>query len=350
MAENKVHEAAKILSERGAAKGGRARARSLSAEERRNIAMKAASARWGVPRAVHDGEIHVGDKAIPCAVLEDGTRLLTQEGFLKAIGRSGKPAAGRGSSVEKVAPFLALDSLKPFVDEELATSTKPLIFQTVTGGRAFGYKAELLPKVCEVYLQARDEGVLMRNQLRFAQACDILMRGLAHVGIIALVDEATGYQKVRDREALQAILEKFIRKELAAWVQRFPQEFYHEIYRLKGWNWPAMGKNRYSVVGKYTIDLVYERLAPKVLEELEARNPKDHKGKRKAKHHQWLTDDMGIPALSQHLFALMALARATDTWDAFKRLVDRALPKRDSNLLLPFPGDDLEVIEIGRGR
>ena len=84
-----------------------------------------------IPKATHIGELHIGNKTIPCAVLEDGTRLLTQEGFLKAIGRSGKPAAGRGSVVEKVAPFLALDNLKPFVNSELESSTYPIIFQPV---------------------------------------------------------------------------------------------------------------------------------------------------------------------------------------------------------------------------
>jgi hypothetical protein len=94
---------------------------------------------------------------------------------------------------------------------------------------------------------------------------DMLMRGLAHVGIIALVDEATGYQEVRDRRALEAILDRFLRKELAAWARRFPDEFYQQIFRLKEWAWKGMAVNRPSVVGKYTNDLVYERLAPNIL-------------------------------------------------------------------------------------
>jgi hypothetical protein len=149
--------------------------------------------------------LKISNIEIPCAVLEDGTRLLTQEGFLRAIGRSGKPAKGRGSVVEKVAPFLALNNLRPFVNKDLERSTFPIVFQPPKGGRAYGYRAELLPKVCEVYLKARDEDVLLQAQLKFAKACELLMRGLAHVGIVALVDEATGYQEVRDRIALRPI-------------------------------------------------------------------------------------------------------------------------------------------------
>jgi len=259
--------------------------------------------------------------------LEDGTRLLTQEGFLKAIGRSGKPAAGRGSVVEKVAPFLALDNLKPFVDKELESSTFPIVFQSAKGGRAYGYKAELLPKVCEVYLNARDEGALLASQLKFAKACDVLMRGLAHVGIIALVDEATGYQEIRDRQTLQKILDKYLLVEHAKWAKRFPDEFYELMFKLRGWQWKGMHINRPSVVGKYTNDLVYERLAPGVLTELKRLNPKDEQGQRKSKHQQWLTEDIGHPALQKHLNMLIGFERASANWGMFYRMVQRALPK-----------------------
>ena len=141
-----------------------------------------------IPKATHSGELNIGGTIIPCANLEDGTRVLTQWGFFRAIGRSGRPAAGRGSDVEKVAPFLALGNLKPYVSKELADSTRPIVFKTPRGRKAYGYKAELLPQVCEVYLKARDNKVLLKSQIKFAVSCDILMRGLAHVGIVALVE------------------------------------------------------------------------------------------------------------------------------------------------------------------
>ena len=348
MSESEISKAAKTLSKLGASKGGLARAEKMTSEERRELAQKAANTRWGVPRATHVGEIHIGETSIPCAVLENGTRLLTQEGFLKAIGRSGKPAAGRGSSVEKIAPFLALENLKPFINDELSSSTFPVIFQAVTGSKAYGYKAELLPKVCEVYLKARDAGVLMKNQLRFAQACDILVRGLAHVGIVALVDEATGYQEVRDRLALQEILDKFLLKEFAAWAKRFPDEFYQQIFRLRNWQWRGMKVNRPSIVAHYTKDLVYARLAPGILRELEIRNPKDEKGHRKALHHQFLTDDIGHPALAQHLYGVIGLMRIAEKWDEFLRMVDKAYPRRGDTLQLSlFENDEFYTIVRG---
>jgi hypothetical protein len=95
-----------------------------------------------------------------------------------------------------------------------------------------------------------------------------------------------------------------------------------------------MKMNRPQVVASYTKDVVYARLAPGILKELEARNPKDVKGHRRAKHHQWLTEDVGHPALAQHLYAVIGLMRLADSWDQFKRMIDRAYPKRGDSLQL----------------
>jgi hypothetical protein len=294
-------------------------------------------------KATHIGELKIGNSVIPCAVLEDGTRVLNQAGYLRAIGRARSPKAGTGvlSTVDDLPFFLQAKSLKPFITEDLRESTKPIFYDS---GRAkpVGYNAESLPRVCEAYLKLRDQalketGKVPRQHEHIIQACDILMRGLAHVGIIALVDEATGYQEVRDRLALQKILDRFLLKEFAAWAKRFPDEFYKEMFRLRGWQWRGMRINRPSVVGKYTNDLVYQRLAPGILEELQKRNPKDDKGNREGKHHQLLTGDIGVPALQQHLFATVGFMRASTTWDQFYRMMQRAFPKLNSTLFLNFP-------------
>ena len=328
--------------------GGYARAQALSPVQRQEIARKAALTRWStdIPQAKYSGTLKIGDVSIPCAVLEDGTRVLTQWGFSRAIGRAGRPAAGRGSDVEKLAPFLALDNLKPYVSNELADSTKPIIFRLLRGGKAYGYKAELLPKVCEVYLRARDEGALLKSQEKFAKACDMLTRGLAHVGILALVDEATGYQEIRDRLALQEILDKFLRKEFATWAKQFPDEFYEHIFRLRKWEWKGMKVNRPQVVAYYTKDIVYARLAPGILKDLESRNPTDEKGNRKARHHQWLTEDVGHPALAQHLYAVVGLMRIAETWEGFKTMLDRAYPKQGDSLQLELFKDPIEPTSL----
>lgn len=289
------------------------------------------------PKATHEGVLHIGEIGIPCAVLEDGRRVLTQSGFMTALGRA-RQAKGRQyyDADVNMPAFLTAKNLKPFISSDLAVTSTQIEFQRVKGGRAFGYPAEILPKVCDVFLDADEVNALAQNQKHIAARAKILIRGLAHVGIVALVDEATGYQEVRDRLALQAILDAYLRKELAAWAKRFPDEFYQQMFRLKGWQWRGMSVNRPSVVGKYTNDIVYERLAPGILDELQERNPKDEKGKRPTKHHQWLTEDVGHPALAQHLHAVIGFMRASATWDGFYRLMQRAFPKKGQTIELPL--------------
>jgi hypothetical protein len=269
-------------------------------------------------------------------VLEDGTRVLTQWGFLRAIGRSGRPAAGRGSDVEKIAPFLDLPNLKPFITGELADSTKPVVFRLPRGGKAYGYRADLLPKVCEVYLAARDEGVLIASQQKFAKACDLIMRGLAHVGIVALVDEATGYQKARQENALAEILEKFISKELKKWVRRFPFEYYEEMFRLKGWDTSDLKPNspKPVEVGKITDDLIYKRLAPGVRQELKKLTPRNPKGYLVSKLHQHLTDEIGNPKLEKHISNVLTIMKLSDDWQEFTKNVNKVLPPFGKNFEL----------------
>jgi hypothetical protein len=137
-------------------------------------------------------------------------------------------------------------------------------------------------------------------------------------------------------ETIMSIVDRFLRKELAAWAKRFPDEFYQELFRLRGWQWKGMKVNRPQVVAAYTRDLVYERLAPGILQELETRNPKDDKGRRKHKHHQWLTEEVGHPALAQHLYAIMGFMRFATSWKQFKEMVQKAFPKKGETLFLPI--------------
>jgi len=327
---------------------GKARMNALTSEQRRDNARFAAEARWSadLPMADFEGTFNIGPAELSAAVLRNETRIITQATFLRALGRSRSPKAGTGvlSTVDELPFFLQADALKPFITNDLIESTKPIFYRTRKGGKGVGYDAVSLKKVAETYLQFRDASlrtsgkVPMRYEAMIV-AADTLIRGLAEVGIVALVDEATGFQEVRQRHALQDILDAFLLKELAAWAKRFPDDFYREIYRLRGWEWRGRKFNPPQVVAKYTTDFVYDRLAPGIREELEKRMPRDDEGKRRGKLHQLLTDDIGHPALAQHLHAVITLMKASKSWNQFKEMINTALPKRGSTLQLPFVED-----------
>lgn len=330
-----------------AAKGGRARAEGMSPEERRERARSAALARWSrdMPQAECEGVVKIGDAEIVGAVLQNGKRLLSQGSFLQAIGRSRTPKAGTGglTTVDGLPFFLQADQLKPFISEELAVSTTPIHFRLKSGQRAVGYDANLLPMVCEVYLRFRDAcladgGKVPTQYQHIIRACDILTRGLARVGIVALVDEATGYQDKRTKDALAKILEEFVAKELRPYVKTFPVDYYREIYRLRGWEFPPKSSKHNSNLGKFTNDLVYDRLAPGVRDELHRVTPRRESGRLKHKLFQHLTDDVGHPRLREHLASTVTVMKLHDSWHDFKKAMDRALPKQPK--LLPAKTDE----------
>lgn len=352
MDDTKAKEAAASLGRRG----GLARAQKLTAEQRKQIAAKAAAKRWeGREKpftATHVGVLPLNE--IPCAVLENGTRVLSQRGFYGAIG-AGTP--GRRVAIDdsdfKLPAFLAAKNLRPFIDADLtATLMRPIRYTGVGhrggGGTALGIEATLIPKICDVWLRARDAGALHHTQLLIAAKADLLVRALANTGIVALVDEATGYQYDRARNALAVILEEFISKELAAWVKTFDDDFYRELARLRGLAPEALLRKRPRYIGPITVDIVYKRLAPGVLAELRARNPKTENGGRRHRHHQWLTREVGHPKLREHLAAITAVMKLSPDFSTFKNNLDRVAPKfGDTYELLekphPLPaGDDGE--------
>ncbi len=292
----------------------------------------------GIPKATHSGPLEIGNAVIDCYVLEkDGEvlRILSTRGIMKAMGRRWR---GRKYAGTKMPVFLEAKNLIPFIDKDLEAVLIPIRFRTDKGILSEGYKAEMLPKVCDVFLKARDAEALVPSQTKTMIQCDILVRGLATVGIIALVDEATGYDIVRDRMALQAILDKYVTDEWAKWTKTFPDEFYKELFRLKNLPYPPIGKNKPQYVGKWTNDIVYSRLVPGVLSELRRKNPVLPAGYRKRRFFQYLTKDIGHPALKEHLMKVIFLMKGFNKWSDFKRALERAAQKYGDTI--PMELDD----------
>jgi len=337
--------AKKVVS--GRAKGGVARAKHLSAKERREIAKRAAASRWGsddLPRAVcssEDTPLQIADRTLDCYVLEDETRVLSQAGFLRALGRN-KRAATRSLEVP---PMLQGAGLRPFLTPEILQKAHPIAFRTPGGLRASGYLAELLPEVCEVYLKARDAKTLAPNQRDVARQAEILMRGLATVGIIALVDEATHYQELRAKDALARILELFVAKEIQAWIRTFPGDYYREIFRLRGLEYPRDSVRRPRYFGHLTNDIIYKRLAPGVLDELKRVTLRDDDGRPKHKLFQRLTSNLGYPKLREHLGSVVTLMKLSCGWMDFQVKLNRIHPRYGETLPFDFEGEE----DDGRG-
>lgn len=285
-----------------------------------------------VLKATHgtqDKLLTLGDKSISCYVLENGMRVISGRGMKDALGMRDS----RGGFAKDI---VGISALQAFISEELAEKIRnPVVFYRPEGGRSvFGYEAGVLVDICDAVLSAREADVLTTNQLLMAHQCEVLTRAFAKVGIIALIDEVTGYQETRARDELHQILEAYISEEWLPWSKRFPDEFYKEIFRLKGWRYDPLSVKRPMLIGKITEDVVYRRLPNGVLDELRERNPRTEKGHRRKKHHQFLTENIGNPHLERHLASLITLMRVSKSWQQFMGHVKQAFP---------LPGDQLQI-------
>lgn len=277
-------------------------------------------------KATHQGQLPIGDVTLQCAVLEDGTRIISRNAIFRAFKRTKRGRAKDETRVANMPSFIDAKNLQEFISDDLRPLLTPINYTNTRNREVTGYNAEVLPLLCDVYLQARTEKKLTTQQQPLAQAAEIIVRSLSKIGIIALIDEATGYQTVRARNELQQILSVYIAKELLPWTKRFPDEFYKEMFRLRGWAFDPLSVKRPLLVGKLTEDIVYKRLPPGVLDELKTKNPKNDKGYRKFKHHQFLTEDIGNPHLEKHIASVVTLMRISPNWRRFKGNLTRAFP------------------------
>lgn len=318
---------------------GKATAAKMTAEERKARAMKGVEARKlkaSLPKTAYKGEINIGDMSMACYVLDDGRRIISENSIQVSFGSTGGKGRQIRSELEKstgvpVPLFLASKALEPFINK-VFTEGYPEAIECVTGDNiSKGFDASILPKVCEVWLKAKDAGALQPSQLARAKKAEILMRGLAHIGIVALIDEATGYQEAREKDALAKIFEAFIDNELQDWIKTFPDDYYKELFRLYGMKYPPEnGKvKRPGFFGHVTNRVVYKKLAPEILPELKKRAKK--LGNKGTRLHQTLTPEKGHPDLLKLVSSVTTIMKLSETKEEFFEKVDKIHPDFNEN-------------------
>lgn len=289
----------------------------------------------------HEGILNLGGISIPCYVLQDGTRVLSGRGMQEALKMVDETEDGKQTAGTRLNRYLNQKSLNPFIykDKEL-DHFNPIICYKGTQ-KINGYEATILADICEAFLEARKSIELSVRQRIIADQCEILIRAFARVGITALVDEATGYQYERERDALQSILKAYINEELLKWQKLFPDVFYYEIFRLNKWDYTVKGiQKRPSVIGKWTNELIYKQLPKGVLEELKSKTPKSAEGNYTDRFFQSLTPDIGHPALTAQIYKVIALMNISNNWNEFKSNFNRMVDRNNGQTEIDF--DNIE--------
>lgn len=243
-----------------------------------------------IPRALYAGLLPIGDVELNCAVLENGTRVLSASSIFTVFGRSRK---GINSRLEidgtKIPPFLAAKNIEPYINQEVIGWTTPILYLDGKQEKR-GYLANLLPRMCEIYLAARRDGVLTDSQQKLAVQSEILLGAFAQVGLDALIDEATGYQRDRKHDALRLLLSKYLAEGLQRWIPTFPDSFFAELDHLYG-NKPTTSRSRPQYYGHFINKYIYEPIEHGYLKSKLNELNIDSDGRRKARFHQWLSSD-----------------------------------------------------------
>lgn len=285
-------------------------------------------------KATHEGKLNIGSSLLDVAVLENGQRVITQAAVFKALNR---PSRGNSRMIG-IPVFIDAKNLQALINDDLRAVINKIEYINSKGKTQSGFDANILPLISDLYLKAREVGVITsKSQLDSAQKAEILVRSLAKVGITALVDEATGYQYQRENDELQLVFKAYLAEELLKWQKMFPDLFYIEIFRLSGWDYTVNGiKKRPSVIGTWTNKLIYEQLPDGVLEELKRKTPKNKEGKYLVRLFQSLTPDIGHPALTAQIYKVIGIMNISKNWEEFQYNFNKMINLKNGQSELNF--------------
>ncbi|HHZ8502577.1 TPA: P63C domain-containing protein [Morganella morganii] len=287
---------------KGRAKGGVARAKSLTAEKRSAIAKDGAIARWGY-KATHMGNFkdQFGINA-ECYILNDDnkTPVVTKTGLAELL--------GLGSHARDVDQVLNAQYMSNFRDLELLEKMKnPFKFQFTsksnTVHQAYGYNISVIVDIGKALIDARDSGALPPTRLSAANSAQKIINASAKSGITDVAYALAGFQP--EAQAIIDSFKAFVREEARQYEKEFPDELYEAWYRIYQLNKPERG--RPFLFSKLTNEQIYIPLARsngKILD-IAKKNKEEH-GKRGDKIHQFLAE-VGVKALKQQIGKVLAV-------------------------------------------
>ncbi|WP_336046018.1 P63C domain-containing protein [Solibacillus ferritrahens] len=286
-------------------------------------------------QATHKGEWTPNgtDINIECYVLENGERVFSLRGTARTMGLKGGGALAlpRMLNANYIQDYLSED-LKTWLEETSNGKVQKII--PPEGGNNFhAFKATLLVDLSDAFYRAKNDGIFdkpgMSYQKELADRLYNITLAFSKVGINALIDEITGYQDIREKNALQKLLDLYVEELFRPWERKFPEEFYKEIYRLKGWEYTGSSQRPHTVA-KITNEFIYSFLPDDVMREVRERKSKNEK------IHQWLSSEVGLNHLEKQITSTTTLMRASDSWEEFEKLFNRSFNRNIPEQLALF--------------
>jgi hypothetical protein len=290
-----------------------------------------------LPKATHWGELPIGDAILPAYVLGTGERVFAIKGVMVGLMEiEGGP----------IADYLMVKALRPYLPEDLIPdndSNIPAMIEFDTGTKGFARHALGLPvekfiDLCVAYSNFAEKEDLTERQQKIATNANRFLRATAKVGIIALVDEVTGYQYERPMDALQLKLKLYLEEEMRPWEATFPDQLWVEFQRLTNWHGPLHLRPKWW--GKLVNELIYDYLDSDVARWLRNNAPKPRYGQN---YHQWLSSQYGLKKLIEHIWMTIGMAKACRNMDELKARMALQFGRHrvQLNLFLPPPSRKL---------
>lgn len=290
----------------------------------KNVSQKGSKDK-GRLKATHYGTVKLGPElTFECAVLEDGRRGFIQRQMVKTLGFTEKTRSGRFER------FCAKIGLNP---SENTGEIGVAVFEVdmPSGGTANWVDHEILRSIIKAGILAHGQGKLTKHQEHIGQRCVHLGSALIGVGLVALIDEATGYQYAREPNALQDLISTLIREEARDWDRRFHPTYYQAMCKIFGFPYGNRHRPLPSIIGQMTLNWVYKAVMPnEIVEEIRSR-------KKSAKFHQWLTDDAGLRLLEKQIDAVTTIAKSSVDYKDFEARCTQAFCKPGQQLSMIYP-------------
>ena len=187
-------------------------------------------------KAMYRGKLPIGNLELDCYVLDNEIRVLSSSAIFSSFDRPRRGTRKQDTfeyegQLITLPPFLASKTLFPLINKGILELITPIDFLDGEVVKK-GYKAELMPAICSIYLEARRENLLQSSQKKLAIQSEVLLSAIAKVGITALIDEATGFQYSRKHDALRILLQQYIAEGIQKWLKRFPDKFFEGLDKL----------------------------------------------------------------------------------------------------------------------
>jgi len=295
----------------------------------------------GIPKATHWGDLDIAGTKIPCYVLSTGDRVFSLKGVVVGLIET---------DGGQLAEYLKVRALQPHLPPDLMPSENgdiPAFFRFDTGGEgvakyAVGIKVERFNDLIRAYSSAlvdhalsphdKTKIALTDRQLQIAQRAVRFQQATADVGLIALVDEATGYQYEREEDALQIKLRLYLEEDMRKWERTFPDQLWAEFGRLTNWKGTLHQRPKYW--GKLIMELIYGYLDPDVAKWLKEHAPKPIKGQN---YHQWLSSQYGLKKLTEHIWLVVGMAAACENMPELRERMAERFGRHQVQLRMYLP-------------